>query len=69
MDECHREYTHGALMVCNYEGESNLVVIRAKSILSVVGMMPFKEQDEGTRQFYLVEKFGLGVVDTGDIVD
>ena len=68
-DEYRRDYTHGALIVCNYEGDSNLVVIRVKSILSVIGMMPFKEQDEGTRQFYLVEKFGLGVVDTGDIVD
>jgi hypothetical protein len=55
--------------VCNYEDEENLVVIRVKSILSVVGMMPLKEPDEGSRQFYLVEKFGLGVVDTGDIPD
>jgi hypothetical protein len=70
-DEHHRGRTHGALIVCDYEGERTLVVIRAKSILSVVGMMPFKdpEQDEGGRQFYLVEKFGLGVVDTGDIID
>ena len=52
--------------MCNYEGEQNLVVIQAKSILSVIGMMPFKEQDG---KFYLVEKFGLGVVDTGDVID
>ena len=68
-DERHREYTHGALNVCEYGGEDNLVVIRITSILSVVAMVPVREQVEGGRQYFLVEKFALGVIDTGDIVE
>jgi hypothetical protein len=67
-DEDHREDTSGALNVCDYKGEGNLVVIRAKSILSVVGMMPFQE-DRQRGRFYLTEKFALGVIDTGDTDD
>ena len=67
-DEYHRRCTHGALIVCKYEGEQDLVVIRAKSILSIVGMMPFENEDGGSCRFYLVEKPGLDVVDTGDII-
>ena len=67
-NEYHKTRTHGALVVCRYEGEESLVVIRVNSIISVVGMMPFEEQHAGYPQFYLVEKFGLGVVDTGGIV-
>jgi len=64
-DERQTAYTYGALNLCDPEGEGGLVVIRAKSILSIVGMMPFKE----TGDFYLTEKFSLGVVDTGVTVD
>jgi len=64
-DENKGEYTHDALNVHSYEGEDDLIVIRVKTILSIVGMMPFKE----TGDFYLTEKFSLGVVDTGDTVD
>lgn len=64
-----REHTHGALIVCDYEGEDSLVVIPVKSILSVVAMVPFGWQGGGSRRFFLVEKFGLGVVDTGDQID
>lgn len=39
-----------------------MVVIRVKTILSIVGMMPFQE----TGEFYLLEKFSLGVIDTVD---
>ena len=69
VNEQHREYSNSALNVCSYEGVNQLVVIRAKSILSVVAMVPFCGQDESTRDFFLVEKFALGVVDTGDIVN
>ena len=62
-DEHDRGYTNGALNV--YSCEGNLVVIRAKTILSIVGMMPFQE----TGEFYLLEKFSLGVIDTSDTVD
>ena len=61
-DEHDREYTNGALNVHSCKGEGSLVVIRAKTILSVVGMMPFQE----TGEFYLVERFSLGVIDAVD---
>jgi len=69
VDGPRRKHTHGALIVCRYGGESTLVVIRAKDILSVVALVPCKQQDGGSPQVYLVEKFGFGVVDTGDIGD
>jgi len=62
-----REHSNGALIVCTYEGEGKLVVIQAKSIHSVVAMVPFG--DQRNREFFLVEKFALGVIDTGDTVD
>ena len=68
-DEYFRECSHDALNVCDYGGEDNLVIIQVKSILSVIAMVPFREQAEGGRHFFLVEKFALGVIDTGDIVD
>ena len=68
-NEQYREYSIGALIVCSYGGRNRLVVVRAKSILSVVAMVPLEEQDEGNSDFYLVEKFSLGVVHTCDIVD
>jgi hypothetical protein len=51
-----------SLNVCRYKGYSDLVVIQVDSILSVVAMVPFGEQGGGTRRFFLVEKFALGVV-------
>ena len=49
-----------------YEGEEALIVIRASTILSVVAMVPFGKQVQGRpARFFLVEKFALGVVDTG----
>jgi len=56
--------------VFDYNGEENLVVIRATTILSVVAMVPFVPltaphvQGDPSR-FFLVEKFAIGVVDTG----
>jgi len=64
-DEQRREYSHGALHVHDYRGEDELCVIRVKTILSIVGMMPVP----GTPDFYLLEKFSLGVIDTGITVD
>ena len=64
-DEETREYSHGALGVHSCGGEGDLFVIRAKTILSIVGMMPLP----GTCDFYLLEKFSLGVIDTGSTVD
>ena len=62
-------HTRGALNVFNHEGENSLIVIKVSSILSVVAMVPFGEQIEGNRRFFLIEKFALGVIGTGAIVD
>jgi len=61
-DEQDREYANGALNIHSCEGEGSLIVIRVKTILSIVGMMPFQE----TGEFYLLEKFSLGVIDAVD---
>jgi hypothetical protein len=69
-DECLHRQTYGALNVFEYNGEDDLVVIRATTILSVVAMVPFGKQIQGhPSQFFLVEKFALGVVDSGDILE
>lgn len=68
-DERRKEYSNGALIVCNYGGQNELVVIRAKTILSVVAMVPLDEENEGSNEFYLVENSALGVVHTSDFVD
>lgn len=68
-DERRKEYSNGALIVCNYGGQNELVVIRAKNILSVVAMVPLDEEDEGSNKFFLVENAALGVVHTSDAVD
>ena len=46
----------------------DLVVIKVKSILSVVAMVPFHQEDTRCR-FFLVEKFSLGVIHAGIDVD
>ena len=59
-----------ALNVFTYNGEDGLVVIRATTILSVVAMVPFGRQtQELPSRFFLIEKFSLGVVDTGIILE
>ena len=56
------------LNVFDYGG--NLVVIRATDILSVVTMVPFGKRVQGRLpRFFLVEKFSLGVVDTGVLLE
>jgi hypothetical protein len=69
-DERLNRETYGALNVFEYKGEDDLIVIRATSVLSVVTMVPFNKQVpwDPTR-FFLVEKFSLGVVDTGIIFE
>ena len=63
-----RKYTHGALNVFDYQGDDALVVVKANTIRSVVAMVPFADVEMSSR-FFLVEKFALGVIDTGIIVD
>ena len=55
------------LNVCTYEGQRKLVVNKVDVIFSVVAIVRFRQQDVETQHFLLVEKFVLGVVDTGVI--
>jgi len=67
VDEEVETHSHGALNIYEYKGEESLVVINAKSIISVVAMVPFKQEGE-VRRFFLIEKFALGVVDSASNV-
>lgn len=52
----------GTLFVCGYEGDAGLVVVDVKSIVSVVAMIPFAQDDREDvvlQQFFVVEKPGL----------
>jgi hypothetical protein len=54
----------GTLAVCEYRGEEALVIIEAKSILSVVAMVPFGFLLDGrSNQYFMIEQTGLDVVD------
>jgi hypothetical protein len=53
--------------VFEYKEEDGFIVIQATSVLSVVTMVPFGEGH--LSRFFLVEKFSLGVVDTGIILE
>jgi len=60
--------------VFDYRGEEDLVVVRATTVISVVAMVPFVPPTVPSIQgdpahFFLVEKFALGVVDTGAILE
>ena len=69
-DEQLDQQTYGALNVFDYRGEESLVVIRATTILSVVAMVLFGERVQGyPAQFFLAEKFALGIIDTGVILE
>ena len=63
-----KKYTNGALNVFDHGGEDSLVIIKVDTILSVVAMVPFEEVERSGR-FFLVEKFSLGVIDTGIILE
>ena len=67
MDQFLRKYSSDTLNVCTYTGQRKSVVNQVDFIFSVVAMVPFRQQDGGTQHFLLVEKFVLGVVDTGII--
>ena len=69
VDEHLKEYSNNALNVCTYEGKERLAVVQVDDIISVVAMVPFGAPGGGAQRFFLVEKFALGVVDTGVIGD
>ena len=52
------------LAVCEYRGDEALVVNEAKSILSVVAMVPFNFLvDSHDNQYFMIEQVGLDVVE------
>lgn len=56
--------SYDTLCVCRYEGEDSLVVISAKSIISVVAMVPFPFTVGGhNNQYFMIEQIGLDVVE------
>ena len=65
INELHREHSNSTLNVCSYKRGKYLVVIEVKSILSVIAMVPFEQGETGN--FFLVEHFALGVIDTAII--
>ena len=69
MDEHLKEYSNNALNVCNYKGKERLAVVQVNNIISIVAMVPFGVPGGEVQRFFLVEKFALGVVDTGVIGD
>lgn len=60
------QHTHKTLVVCRYQ-EDSLLVIDAKSILSVVAMIPFPFIVGGhDQQHFVVERVGLDVLEACD---
>lgn len=56
--------SNDTLVVCRYEGEAALCVIEAKSILSVVAMVPFPFLLDGRdNSYFMIEKVGLDVIE------
>jgi len=56
--------SHTTLAVCLYRDEAALMVIDAKSITSVVAMVPFPYTIDGcSNQYFMIEHVGLDVVE------
>lgn len=55
----------GTLCCCEYQGELGFEVVAAKSIQSVVAMVPFGNADSENDIRFLVEKPGLDVACMG----
>jgi hypothetical protein len=60
-----RNLTHSAINVVT--SSNSLAVVKVDSIHSVVAMIPFK-RNGGDRDYFLVEKFALGVINSNDPV-
>lgn len=54
--------SHGTVWSCSYEPGKHLGIISAKSILSVVAMVPHKAVGSKEVDYFLVEKPGLDVI-------
>ena len=61
--------TYDTLVVCRYQDDTTLKVIDAKSVLSIVAMVPFRYTVDGLDNYYfMIEKIGLDVVEA-DVQD
>lgn len=66
--ELYSQSSH-TLLVCEYLGDDGLLVVSAKSIQSVVAMIPFvppnfydgERWNKESEYFFVVEKLGLGI--------
>lgn len=71
LDPTLLKISYGTLLVCQYCGETSLVLVDARAILSVVAMVPFMEKSGGGRprhhanRFFVVEKPGLSLTELG----
>lgn len=69
-DDYLLQQSHTTLVVCGHQGEENLTVIDAKSILSVVATVPFPFLVGGRgNQHFVIEKIGLDVIEVDDSID
>ena len=63
-DPCLLKESYGTLHVCNFPSDEGVVVVDAKSLTDVVGMVPFSRpmQERGDidqREFFPIEKMSL----------
>ena len=69
-DEYLLQHSHMTLIVCEHRGGEALIVIDAKSILSVIAVVPFPFVVRGrNNQYYMVEKIGLDILEADVDVD
>ena len=59
-DEDLFQASHCTVWSCQYQGCDRLLVVDVKSIISVVAMVPY-HQEQHVLQYVLVEKLGLDV--------
>ena len=55
--------SHETLWSCRYQGSAGFKVLEAKSIRSVVAMVPLDDEDTG--RYFVTEKLGLEVACMG----
>jgi hypothetical protein len=66
------EQSHGTLYITQYQDDNALLVIDAKSIVSVVAMVPMLPADSDSEetnsdQFFLVQRPGLESYELADV--
>jgi hypothetical protein len=63
--------SYGTLRVCRFPGEEGVVVVDAKSLTDVVGMVPFRRHaqergDLNQREYFPIEKMSLTSIQITD---